>query len=64
MRRDTGPMLLRGVSARTFSIGDFEGSGEGGVMSVGPGMFSVCAGLDTYQSRRYMLSRRTGVGIC
>ena len=34
-------MLLSGVRARTFSIGDLEGSGAGGVMSVGPGMFAA-----------------------
>lgn len=34
-------MLLSGVRARTFSIGDLEGSGGGGVMSVGPCMFAA-----------------------
>ena len=36
----TGPILLRGVRARTFSIGDLEGLRGGGVMRVGDGMFA------------------------
>ena len=39
---DTGPMLLRGVRARTFSIGDFEAFSGGGGMRVGPGMIGKC----------------------
>ena len=44
----TGPIGLRGVRARTFSIGDLEGSGGGGVMRVEAGMFA----------------RETRVGFC
>ena len=53
----TGPMSLRVLSSSTVSMGDLEGSTEGGLTSVAPGMVCLVFYLSARFSKQKQIAR-------